>query len=142
MTTIPDPDTPDLDELAAAVRADPSGPDLVRLWQAVYGLANWWLLPTGTVADPRPLVGVVGEQRFLLAFTSEAHVASFSGAREGGDTAAGTAAMAISPADLIGLADTLARGGIAGILFDQGVHDLVAPIAGLQSMWARFGAAA
>jgi len=139
---MPGPDAPNLDELAAAVRADPAGPALVHLWQAVYGLGNWWLLPTGTVADPRPLVGVVGEQRFLLAFTSETRVATFAGAREGGDTAAGTAAMAISPADLTGLADTLARGGVAGVLFDQGVLDLVVPIAGLQSMWARFGAAA
>lgn len=142
MTAIPDPGTPDLDELAAAVRAGPSGPELVRLWQAVYGLENWWLLPTGTVADPRPLVGVVGEQRFLLAFTSQDHVSRFASIRDGADAAPGTAAMSITPADLTGLADTLARSGIAGVLFNQGEHDLVAPIAGLQSMWARFGAAA
>lgn len=142
MTETPDPDTLDVDTLAAAVRADPGGPELARLWQAVYGLPHWWLLPTGTVADPRPLVGVVGEQRFLLAFTSQDHVTTFAIARDGADAAAGTAAMSITPADLTGLADTLARGGIAGVLFNQGEYDLVAPIAGLQSMWARFGAAA
>ncbi|MDN5929769.1 MAG: hypothetical protein L0I24_01645 [Pseudonocardia sp.] len=133
--------TPDVDELATAVRADPSGPDLARLWQAVYALEHWWLLPTGTVVDPQPLVGVVGEQRYLLAFTSERHVAVFAGRRDGADTASGTAAMAITPSDLTGLADTLARSGVAGVLFDQGVHDLVAPVAGLPSMWARFGSA-
>ena len=126
---------PAVDELATTVRADPTGPNLVRLWQAVYGLERWWLLPTGSVDDPRPLVGVVGEQRFLLAFTSEEQVSRFAGAD--GDTAA----MAITPADLTGLADTLGRQGVAGVLFDQGAHDLVAPIAGMQSMWARFGAA-
>lgn len=135
-------DTTVLDELAAAVRTDPSGPDLVRLWRAVYGLPQWWLLPTGTVADPRPLVGVVGEQRFLLSFTSQDRVVTFAGGRAGTPAGAGTAAMSITPAELTGLADTLARGGIAGVLFDQGVHDLVAPIMGLRSMWERFGAAA
>lgn len=132
----------DVDTLAAAVRADPGGPGLVRLWQAVYGLEHWWLLPTGTVEDPRPLVGVVDEQRFLLAFTGRDHVATFASTRDGAGAATGTAAMTITPADLTGLADTLARAGVAGVLFDQGVHDLVAPIAGLPSMWARFGAAA
>ncbi len=125
---------PDVDEIATSVRADPTGPNLVRLWQAVYGLEHWWLLPTGSVDNPRPMVGVVGEQRFLLAFTSTERVSGFAGKRSD------TAAMAITPADLTGIAPTLAREGVAGILFDQGVHDLVAPIAGLQSMWAQFGA--
>ncbi|GAA3231238.1 hypothetical protein GCM10017691_24980 [Pseudonocardia petroleophila] len=133
---------PVVDELATSVRSDPSGPNLVRLWEAVYGLEHWWLVPTGTAEDPRPLVGVVGEQRFLLAFTGRHHVAAFAGARPGADAAGATAAMTITPADLTGLAGTLAAGGIAGVLFDRGVHDLVAPIAGLQSMWTRFGAAA
>lgn len=124
---------PDVDEIATAVRAEPTGPNLVRLWQAVYGLEHWWLLPTGSVEDPRPMIGVVGDQRFLLAFTSTEHVSGFAGRRSE------TAAMAITPADLTGLAPTLARDGVAGLLFDQGVHDLVAPIVGLQSMWARFG---
>lgn len=134
--------TLDVDELATAVRADPTGPDLARLWQAVYALEHWWLLPTGTVADPRPLVGVVGEQRYLLAFTSERHVEAFASGRDGADAACGTAAMTLTPSDLTGLADTLGRSGIAGVLFNQGVHDLVAPIAGLPSMWVRFGTAA
>lgn len=134
------PAAPDVDEIATTVRAEPSGPNLVRLWRAVYGLEHWWLLPTGSVTDPRPLVGVVREQRFLLAFTSERHVSAFASGRPGAAATGGTAAMSITPADLTDLAPTLAREGIAGILFDQGVHDLVAPIAGLQSMWAQFGA--
>ncbi|WP_300009146.1 hypothetical protein [Pseudonocardia sp.] len=132
---------PDVDELAAQARADPTGPELARLWQAVYGLEHWWLLPTGDLTDPRPMLGVAGGQRYLLAFTSERHVATFASARDGADAAPGTAAMTITPADLTGLADTLARSGVAGVLFDQGVHDLVAPIAGLPGMWARFGSA-
>lgn len=133
---------PVVDEIAMTVRTDPSGPNLLRLWEAVYGLEHWWLLPTGTAEDPRPLVGVVGEQRFLLAFTGRHHVAAFAGARDGAGSAGATAAMTITPADLTGLAPTLATGGIAGVLFDQGVHDLVAPITGLASMWTRFGQAA
>jgi hypothetical protein len=134
--------TPDVDELATAVRADPTGPDLARLWQAVYGLDRWWLLPTGDLTDPRPMLAVAGGRRYLLAFTSERHVATFAHARDGSDAAGGTAAMTITPAELTALADTLARSGVAGVLFDQGVHDLVAPIAGLPGMWARFGRAA
>ena len=132
---------PVVDEIATSVRTNPSGPNLVRLWEAVYGLEHWWLLPTGTAEDPRPLMGVVGEQRFLLAFTGRHHVAAFA-ARAGAGSAGATAAMTITPADLTGLAPTLAAGGVAGVLFDQGVHDLVAPITGLPSMWTRFGQAA
>lgn len=127
--------TPDVDAIAEQVRAEPTGPNLARLWQAVYGLPHWWLLPTGSVDDPRPMVGVVGEQRFLLAFTSTERVSGFVGAPSD------TAAMVITPADLTDLAPALAREGVAGILFDRGTNDLVAPITGLQSMWGRFGAA-
>jgi hypothetical protein len=134
--------SPVVDEIAAAVRDDPSGPNLVRLWEAVYALEHWWLLPTGTAGDPRPLVGVVGEHRYLLAFTGRHHVATFAGARDGAGAAGATAALTITPADLTGLATVLAAGGIAGVLFDRGVHDLVAPITGLPSMWTRFGEAA
>ncbi|MBW0115618.1 hypothetical protein [Pseudonocardia abyssalis] len=87
-------------------------------------------------------MSVVGEQRFLLAFTGRHHVAAFAAARDGAGTATATAVMTITPADLTGLAATPAAGGLAGVLFDQGVHDLVAPISGLQSMWTRFGEAA
>lgn len=131
-----------VDEIATSVRNDPSGPNLVRLWEAVFGLEHWWLLPTGTAEDPRPLVGVVGEQRFLLAFTDRHHVAAFAGARDGAGAAGATAAMTITPADFTGLAPALAADGVAGVLFDQGVHDLVAPITGLPSLWTRFGQAA
>lgn len=129
----------DVDEIATTVRAEPTGENLVRLWQAVYGLTQWWLLPTGSVADPRPMIGVVDEQRFLLAFTSERRLSAFASGRDGAAAAGGTSAMSITPADLTGLVPALAGHGIAGVLFDQGVHDLIAPIAGLQSMWSRFG---
>lgn len=134
-------ENPDVDALAAHVRAQPGGPATVALWRAVLGLEHWWLLPTGTPEDPRPMVGVVGDHRYLLAFTGHHHVATFAAARGGPDPATGTPAMAVTPADLTGLTETLAGGGIAGVLFDQGVHDLVAPLAGLRSMWTRFGAA-
>lgn len=132
---------PDVDELAAQARTDPAASDLARLWRAVYGLGRWWLLPTGDLTDPRPMLGVAGGRRYLLAFTSERHVARFADARDGTGSGRDTAALTITPAELTGMAETLGRSGIAGVLFDQGVHDLVAPVAALPAMWARFGSA-
>jgi hypothetical protein len=105
----------------------------------VYGLDQWWLLPTGYAGDPRPMVGVVHDEQFLLAFTSERHVKDFAIARGGPIDKSGIPAMSITPADMTGLAPTLAGQGVAGILFDQGVHNLVAPISGLEAMWTEFG---
>lgn len=133
------PPTSDINDLAAAVRAEPSAANLARLWRAVYALDTWWLLPTGDPADPRPMVGVVEERTFLLAFTSDSIVRDFAARRDGPGVGNGVAAMSITPADLTRLAPTLAGQGVAGILFDQGVHGFVAPIAGLESMWSQFG---
>lgn len=127
-----------VDELAATVREDPSGPNLVRLWRAVYGLEQWWLLPTGDVADPRPMVGVVEDRTFLLAFTSEHRIRDFAGERAAA-AGGGTALMAVTPAGITELAPALAGQGVAGILFDHGVHGFVAPVAGLEAMLAQFG---
>lgn len=131
----PSPET--LDELAAAVRSQPGGPVLAELWRAVYGLDRWWLLPTGDAQDPRPMVGIVDEKQFLLAFTSQKHLQTFASARSSADS--GIAAMSVTPGEVTGLAPTLAGQGVAGILFDQGVHDLVAPVTGLDALFARFG---
>ena len=128
-----------VDELATAVREDPSAPNILQLWQAVYGLEQWWLLPTGDAADPRPMVGVVEDNTFLLAFTSERHVTEFAGRQGGPVGEGGIPAMSITPKDMTGLATTLVGQGVAGILFDQGVHSFVAPITGLDEMWAQFG---
>ena len=133
------PTVPDVDALAEAVRAEPSPTNFGRLWQSVYALENWWLVPTGDAADPRPMVGVVEERTFLLAFTSDRHVRDFAARQDGPADGDGVAAMSITAADLTRLAPTLAGQGIAGILFDQGVHSFVAPIAGLESMWSQFG---
>jgi hypothetical protein len=129
---------PDIDQLATAVREGPGGPTLVQLWQAVYELDTWWLLPTGDAADPRPMVGVVEDQTFLLVFTSERHVKEFATHHGTGDES-GIPAMSITPADLTGLAPTLVAQDVAGILFNQGEHSFVAPTAGLGSMWSEFG---
>jgi hypothetical protein len=129
-----------VDELAEAARADGGAANLARLWQAVYGLEHWWLFPTGDAADPRPMVGVVEDRTFLLAFTSDRHLRDFATRRDPSATEAGVAALSVSPADVTRLAPTLARQGVAGILFDQGVHGFVAPVNGLESMWTQFGA--
>jgi len=129
----------DVDALATAVREDPSAPNLGRLWQAVYGLEHWWLLPTGNAADPRPMVGVVEDHTFLLAFTSDRHVKDFAGRQVAPADESGIPAMSITPKDVTGLAPMLAGQGVAGILFDQGVHSFVAPVTGLQEMWEQFG---
>jgi hypothetical protein len=129
-----------IDDLAAIARADASAANLVRLWQAVYRLEHWWLLPTGDTADPRPMVGVVEDHTFLLAFTSDRHLRDFA-ARQHASThdEGGVAALYVSPGDLTRMAPTLARRGVAGILFDQGVHGFIAPVNGLESMWTQFG---
>lgn len=132
------PAPPVVDELATAARTEPTPANFGRLWQAVYALEHWWLLPTGDPADPRPMVGVVEDRTFLLAFTSDRHVRDFA-ARQGAGDGNGVPAMSVTPADMTRLAPTLVGQGVAGILFDQGVHSFVAPVAGLESMWARFG---
>lgn len=130
---------PDVDELAAAVRLEPNTTNFSRLWEAVYALDQWWLLPTGDAADPRPMVGVVEDKTFLLAFTSDRHIRDFAAKQTGSGGPDGIPAMSISPADVTGLAPALVGQGVAGILFDQGVHSFVAPVAGLESMWEQFG---
>ncbi|MCW2718593.1 hypothetical protein [Pseudonocardia sp.] len=132
----------DADELATAVRNDPSAPKVGRLWQAVYGLEHWWLLPTGDAADPRPMVGVVEDATFLLAFTSDRHVKDFASRQGGPVDEAGIPAMSITPKDVTGLAPTVVGQGVAGILLDQGLHSFVAPVTALQALWDQFGAAA
>lgn len=131
--------TDTLDELATAVREGACGPAVLRLWHAVYGLERWWLLPTGAAADPRPMVGVVLDRTYLLAFTSEQHVTRFAAGRGGPADGAGTAAMSITPADLTALAPALMAQGLAGVVFNHGVHGVMAPVAGLEAMWAQFG---
>lgn len=133
-----------IDELAKAARAEATPANLNRLWQAVYRLDRWWLAPTGDPSDPRPMVGVVDDRTFLLAFTSDRHVREFVVARAGagdrpdGASADGVAAMSVTPRDMTGMVATLAEQGVAGILFDQGVNGFVAPVAGLPEMWAMF----
>ena len=129
----------DVDELATAVRDDPSGENLFRLWQAVYDLEQWWLLPTGEAADPRPMVGVVEDQTFLLAFTSDRHVKDFASRQGGPVDDSGIPAMSVTPEDLTGMSTTLVGQGVAGILFDQGVHSFLAPATALEDLWSQFG---
>jgi hypothetical protein len=130
----------DIDQLATAVREGPDGVNIARLWRAVFRLENWWLLPTGDPADPRPMVGVVAERTFLLAFTSERHIKEFAENRDGPVGEGGIAAMSITPAALTGLAPALVRQDIAGVLFNQGTCSFVAPVSGLDALSAQFSA--
>lgn len=137
----------EIDELAQAARTDATTSNVNRLWQAVYRLDQWWLLPTGDAVDPRPMVGVVEDRTFLLAFTSDQRVRDFAVARgleigerdgPGEGPQDGVPAMSVTPRDMTGMAAALVEQNIAGILFDQGVNGFVAPIAGLQEMWVLF----
>jgi hypothetical protein len=130
----------DVDGLAAAARAEATPANLARLWQAVFRLDNWWLVPTGDAADPRPMVGVVEDQQFLLAFTSDRQVRDFAARQDRPAGADGVAAMSVTPTDMTRLAPTLVQQGVTGILFDQGVYGFVAPVAGLESLMSQFGA--
>lgn len=130
----------DIDQLAATVRDEPTGANFVRLWRAVFGLESWLLLPTGDAADPRPMIGLVEDQSFLLAFTSELRLKEFAVSRTSGPPDGhGIAAMSITPSALTDLAPGLIQQGIAGVLFDQGSSSFVAPISGLRSLRDQFG---
>ncbi|ODU05655.1 MAG: hypothetical protein ABS81_07005 [Pseudonocardia sp. SCN 72-86] len=128
----------DIDQLAAAVREEPTPANFARLWRAVFTLERWYLIPTGSPDDPRPMLGLVEEQSYLLVFTSERHVKGFAvdqgGVREG----RGVAVMTISPMALTNLAPNLIEQGVSGVLFDQGQSGFAAPVAGLQSLHDQF----
>lgn len=133
------PTAAEVDELAAAARADTTPATLSRLWQAVFRLEHWWLLPTGDAADPRPMVGVVEDKAFLLAFTSRDHVRDFVLRQDQQVAGDGLPTMGVTPGDVAELVPTLAKQGIAGIIFDQGVHGFMAPVVQLEALMAQFG---
>ncbi|AEA27020.1 hypothetical protein Psed_4876 [Pseudonocardia dioxanivorans CB1190] len=125
----------DIDRLAAAVRDQRTPAGFAALWRAIFALESWYLLPTGTPDDPRPMLGLVEERSYLLVFTSERHLRSFANDRSAVRANDGVAAMTISPASLADLVPGLVEQGITGVLFDQGHNDVAAPLAALGMLY-------
>lgn len=95
--------------------------------------------PTGGHADPRPMIGVVDERTFLLAFTSQQHVTRFARTHGRSASEGGTPSMSITPAAPTALTTALIGQGVAGIVFNEGVHGFLAPATALDAMWDQFG---
>ena len=117
---------------------EPTTENLRRMWEAVFGLPAWYLLPTLDEGPSTPLVAEIDGQDWLLAFTSLRRLSDFA-ATAGRKSVRGEVPMLpLTPAEASARVDEVAA-QIAGVAFNIGSDETFrAPVEALRHYAATF----
>lgn len=132
-------DTPDFDSLALASRDAANKTGEHNLWNAVMHLPCWYFVGASTDdGDMEPLVGMMDDQPYLVAFTDEDRAADFAESRAAESGSEEASFMEADLPDAIEFCKALRDSGVEGVFFNADSEAFAASLSDVIDMYTRY----